>query len=140
MRNGKPVNIVQCSNNPKMVLRNLSWPSSLQKEKRRELRQTLHNANSSTKLLPEISLHCRFSNQLCCMQNYGAFMVVYNFHKLRLFCHTSSDKAINYLMDQNEAFDILDMTITIFQSLCVFFKIGKNTNFLKAHMFRTKCR
>ena len=62
MRNGKPVNIVQCSNNPKMVLRNLSWPSALQEEKRWELRQTLHNANSSTKLLPEISMHCKFGN------------------------------------------------------------------------------
>ena len=43
-------------------------------------------------------------------------MAVYNFHKQQPLCDnlTSSDKAINHLMDQNEAFDILDMTITIF--------------------------
>ena len=43
-------------------------------------------------------------------------MVVYSFHKQQpLYDNlTSTDKAISFLMDQNEAFDILDMTITIF--------------------------
>ena len=36
-------------------------------------------------------------------------MAVYSFHKQQPLCDnlTSSDKAISYLMDQNEAFDIL---------------------------------